>query len=121
MRADRLVAVLLLLQSRGRVTAAEVAKLLTTAGLIDGRTLTEAEVNLWHRLIGHLDAGQAMDALLEHLQESSYPVKPADIIQRARQARARRQEREGIHPRPPAGRRWAVDVIESGVLEAGTS
>jgi len=90
----------------------EVGELLTVAALLERREITVEEVRVWHSLIGHMDMSVARQALQAHLQESPYPPKPADLLNRAKVARERHRERHGIHPAPPAGQRWAVDVIE---------
>jgi hypothetical protein len=91
----------------------EVGELLVLSAVIHPRVWTTQEVQLWHRLIGHLDRDDARQAMMVHLQESPFPPKPADITGRVRTARARQQERTGIHPAPPAGKRWAVEIIEA--------
>jgi len=91
----------------------EITRLLAIASVLDARTVTDPTVNLWHELIGHLDYSVAHAALLEHMRESTFPVKPADIIRGARVALFRHQEIYGIHPAPPEGKQWAADVIDS--------
>lgn len=93
----------------------ETSKLLTLAATVDPLALTPMMVEVWHEIIGHLTYKEARAALKAHRETSTEIVKPAHIIAQVRQARA---DAHGIqvgvayHPPAPAGKRWAVDVIE---------
>ena len=91
---------------------AEIAQLLTIAAAIDPIALTEITVEAWHDAMGHLDVDDALMGLRLHRQSSAESVKPAHILGELRKARARHREIYGIHPEPPAGKRWAVDAID---------
>ena len=95
------------------MTKKQVGEILTMASVIDGFVVTVEMVNLWHMVIGKYEAEAVHAALIAHLGESSYPVKPADIVQQMKVATIRRREVHGIHPKAPEGKRWAVDVMDS--------
>ena len=88
----------------------DVAKLLTIASAVDNRRITEAAVNVWHDLIGHLDAEVAFEALrsFRRTQPGVY-LEPGHILAEIRKAK----DAQGVsyHPAPPPGKRYAVDVM----------
>jgi hypothetical protein len=72
--------------------------LLVWAQGVDGRTLTEASVEVWHELVGEYPYDEALEALRSHYAEEPRVVYPADVITRLRAAPGRRlpPELEGL-------------------------
>ena len=60
----------------------EVAQLLLWAQGVDGRVLNEATARSWHQLVGHLDLGEALEAVQQHYREEHRWVMPADVLDR---------------------------------------
>ena len=56
------------------------------------------------------------DAEIAHIEfRKSSPgiyFEPGHIVQQIALARARHREIYGIHPEPPAGKRWAISAID---------
>lgn len=57
----------------------EVALLLVFAHSLQGREVTELEVEAWHGLLDDVDAAEAMEAARVHYRTESRPLWPADI------------------------------------------
>ena len=94
----------------------QTAELLVIAAAVDPIRTDELTLEAWHEVVGHLDYGAAREALREHRRTSVEPVKPAHIIALAKKQRSS-TDRGIARPPAPEGRRYAVDVIEMGVLE----
>lgn len=92
----------------------EVSKLLTIASAIDHRTITPEIVNVWHSIIGDVPFDEAQDALTAHRRtRPGVYFEPGHVVEQRRLRIARDREMNGLHPAPPPGKRWAVDVIEN--------
>lgn len=88
------------------------------ASAIDSRTVTDLMAAAWQQVLADVPYDAGVQALIEHRRNSpgAY-LEPGHIVQGIRQARERHRELHGIHPSPPPGKRWAVDVIESMPLD----
>lgn len=69
------------------MTRAEVAALLSMCSAYDSRTIGEADVLAWHRIIGHLPAVQAQAAVVDHYTRESRRIMPADVMAGAKRIR----------------------------------
>ena len=68
----------------------EVAQLLTVASGVDNRNVSAEVVEVWFPIVGHLDYGNALDALKLHFTESTDWLLPAHIIRGAARLRETR-------------------------------
>lgn len=92
----------------------ETEALLVQVAAIDSRTVTDLTIGAWQAVLADLSYHDAQQAHIAHRRSSpGVYLEPGHLIQQKRIARQRREEVRGIHPPPPAGKRWAVDVIES--------
>ncbi len=98
------------------VDKSQMVEFLVVAASVDPIRVDEITVGAWYEALGHLDYGVARAALKLHRQVSTEPVKPAHIIALAKKQRSS-TDRGIARPPAPEGRRYAVDVIEMGVLE----
>jgi hypothetical protein len=94
------------------VNAADVMEILTIASVTNEKEIDDALVNVWLQVVGTYSKQQGLDALYAHTKESPFFPKPSDIVKQVRLAVQQRREVYGLHPAPPAGKRWAADVIE---------
>ena len=84
------------------MTPEQASELLGRIAVIDGRTYTAAHAVMWSELLT-LDNGEpislrdAVQATMHYHREATYPIKPADIIQRVK---AIRRARIGEDPAP---------------------
>ena len=96
----------------------ETHELLILASAIDHRTVDDGIVSVWQQILADTQYKPALQALTDHRRNSpGVYLEPGHIVQGIRQARERHREMHGIHPAPPPGKRWAVDVIESMPLD----
>ncbi|RFA14577.1 hypothetical protein B7R22_05430 [Subtercola boreus] len=95
------------------MNAGDVMELLTVAAIVNDREVPDALVQAWLPIVGKYTRQQGLDALRSHMTESPFFPKPSDIVHQVRVAVQHRREVEGLHPAPPAGTRWAADVIEN--------
>ena len=84
----------------------EVHQLLIEASAIDNRNVTDLTVKAWHPVLARFDYRDAVLAMREHFASSTDYLMPAHIAIGCRRIIRDRG------PLPPAGKRWAVDVIE---------
>lgn len=88
------------------MNAREVHQLLIEASAIDNRTVTQITVTAWLPILARFDYRDAVEAMRRHFATSTDYLMPAHIAIGCRRIIAERG------PRPPEGKRWAVDVIE---------
>jgi hypothetical protein len=60
----------------------ETAQLVFWLQGLDGRTLNELTVEVWHELVGHLGYESVMGAVREHYREEWRKVMPSDVLER---------------------------------------
>jgi len=97
----------------------ETHLLLVQASAIDSRRVTELMITAWQQILANVPFEDGVNALIEHRRTApGVYLEPGHIVQQARIARARHREIHGIHPSPPAGKRWAVEVIERDMFDA---
>lgn len=94
----------------------ETKMLLIEASAVDNRVVSDPAVMAWADILEGVDYQDARKAMLEHRRSSTEYLQPAHII-----ALVKKQmpstDRGISRPPAPEGRRYAVDVIEMGVLE----
>jgi hypothetical protein len=61
------------------VLKSEVAKLLTFVQSLQGREVTELQVEAWHSLLGDVQYQEAMSVAQTHYATETRPLWPADI------------------------------------------
>jgi hypothetical protein len=88
----------------------EVHQLLVEASAIDNRRVTKLTVQAWIPVVGKYPYDLALQAMREHFANSTEYLMPAHIVRGVRRLLAERPVR------PPEGKRWAVDAIESDPL-----
>lgn len=64
------------------MTPADMADVLSAAGIYDGRTIAEADVAAWHMAVGEYDRDDAMAAVVRHYADSTEWMKPAHLKQK---------------------------------------
>lgn len=92
----------------------ETEQLLIRASAVDSRQIEDEIVVAWQEILADVTYENGIRGLIAHRR--NYPgvyLEPGHILQGIRQERRQREERDGIHPPPPPGKRWAVDVIEA--------
>ena len=95
----------------------ETEQLLILASAIDSRRVTNVMVSAWQAVLADVAYTDAEVALVAHRRaQPGVYLEPGHIVQQAKIERFLRRERDGIHPPPPPGKRWAVDAIESTPL-----
>ncbi|GAA0960279.1 hypothetical protein [Frigoribacterium faeni] len=92
----------------------ETEALLIQVAAIDSRTVSDLTVAAWQAVLADMSYADAEQAHIAHRRNNpGIYLEPGHLIQQKCIARQRHQEIHGVHPAPPAGKRWAVDVIES--------
>lgn len=103
------------------MTHDEIAVLLAKCASIDQRTVGRADVLSWHELLGHLDFGDAREAVKRWYAAHRDRIMPADIIEGCRTIRNERHERQQHEIRALPSRFEADEVrderIQRGVRE----
>lgn len=83
------------------MTPGDTARVLGACALYDNRTVGVADAAAWHKVIGDLDAADAIEAVTRHYADSTDRIMPAHVrrivgeIQRERH-RVQREERERL-------------------------
>ncbi len=102
----------------------DIIDLLTIVSVADKRTVGEADVVLWHQLLGHLDKDDCTDAIMAHRREQpGVWLEPGHIAVRVRNARRDLYEREDPDyrnqqwPLPPGARRDRHGYIDRSVRD----
>lgn len=89
----------------------EVGKILAVAAVVDNRTVDREAVAVWHDLIGHLTAEEAVDALRRFRQNSpGVYLEPGHLLSEIKNRKA--GHGVSYHPPAPVGTRYAVDVMD---------
>lgn len=92
----------------------EAFKLLTRASTIDNRNVTQLAASVWAETLPDMPYAEAASLLDEWRRENpGVYFEPGHLRQQRIKRIARDRELNGPHPRPPAGKRWAVDSIEN--------
>lgn len=60
----------------------ETLKIVTYVNSVEGRKVTELQVEAWHEVIGDLDFGETMERVKSHYRSESRRIWPADIRRR---------------------------------------
>jgi hypothetical protein len=91
----------------------ETEMLLVRASAIDHRAVNDMIVVAWQEVLADVSYQDGVLALVEHRRsQPGVYLEPGHLVQALRVARQRHRELNGIHPPPPPGKRWAVQVIE---------
>lgn len=99
------------------MTPEETGNLLGDCAAYDRRTVGEADVIAWHRIIGDLPYGDCQAAVIAHYTESREWIMPADI-----RSRVKRAQRAADGPRRlrdllnPAAYRRQVEAANARTL-----
>lgn len=89
-------------------------KLLARASAIDNRIVTDLAAAVWSDTLPNLTYEEASDLMNEFRRDNpDVYLTPGHLVKQKRIRLARVREQRGPHPLPPAGQRWAVDVIEN--------
>ena len=91
----------------------EFATFMARVGALSGRLFDELAISAWYDVIGEHTYEDAVRALNRHFRNSDEYLQPVHII---RGIRAHREE-TGYRKPAPAGKRWAIDVIEAAIAE----
>ena len=92
----------------------ETEQLLIRASAVDSRQIEDEIVAAWQEILADVSYDKAVRGLIAHRR--NHPgvyLEPGHVLQGMREERRQREETTGLHPAPPPGKRWAVDVIES--------
>lgn len=90
------------------MTPDQFGVLMMKASALSGRQFDAVVVEAWYDVLGEYDYEDAVRALNRHFRNSDEYLQPVHII---RGIRAHREE-TGYRKPAPAGKRWAIDVIE---------
>ena len=83
------------------MNASEAGKLLALMALYDNRTVGNADVLAWLKVIGDLSYQDAETAVTEHYRDTTERIMPAHVRQRVKAIRAERLRLTPV-PAPPA-------------------
>lgn len=96
----------------------EAKMLLVEASAIDNRVVSDIAVKAWAAILSDVPYKEASKALIVHRANSTEYVQPAHIVRIVKKRRFdERWDDTKRRPIAPAGKRYAVDVIEMGELE----
>lgn len=105
----------------------ETDNILTAIANVDNRKVDDATVLVWHRLIGHLDHADCLDAVATHFQTSERYLMPVHIItgvaaikrERRRIANERKalESAPKLDPRPLTDRSAEIQGVVDSVRE----
>lgn len=95
------------------MTPADMADVLSAAGIYDGRKISQADVAAWHMAIGQYDREDALAGVVRHYADSTDWMKPAHL---KAQILAIRNERASARPHPirELPSRFEADEIRNG-------
>jgi hypothetical protein len=100
------------------MTPADMADVLSAAGIYDGRKISQADVAAWHAAVGQYSREDALEAVVRHYADSTDWMKPAHLkshILAIRNERAASREHE-VRALPS---RFEIDQVRDGRLAAG--
>jgi hypothetical protein len=96
----------------------ETEELLIRASAIDNRNVTEITVTGWQQVLHDVSFENGVAGLIAHRRDRpGVYVEPGHILGQVKIAVAKRREIYGLHPKPPAGLRWAANAIDAGEIE----
>jgi hypothetical protein len=76
------------------MTPGDTARVLGACALYDNRTVGVADAAAWHKVIGDLDAADAIEAVTRHYAESTERIMPAHVRRLAAEIRRERHRLE---------------------------
>lgn len=77
------------------MTIEELGDVLGVAAAFDNRTVGDADILAWYSAIGHINAGEAREAVIAHYTENTDRVMPAHVLTRVGKIRALRLAHAG--------------------------
>jgi hypothetical protein len=84
------------------VTPHEIGMVLAKAAVFDQRNVGDSDILAWHEILGHVELGEALDAVGHHYADSRERIMPTDVLRLIPVLRHARQQSE--HPCPRCGR-----------------
>jgi hypothetical protein len=99
------------------MTPEETGQLLGTCAAYDRRTVGEADVIAWFRVLGDLPYTGCEAAVIAHYTDSSDWIMPADIRRRVRQAQAHEADQQHLRQLlDPDAHRAQIAAADSAFL-----
>ena len=100
------------------MTPADMADVLSAAGIYDERTIAEADVAAWHAAAGQYDREDALAAVVRHYTDSTEWMKPAHLKQHILAIRNERASRQQ-HPVRELPSRFEADDVRDTRIARG--